>query len=95
MLLLTTSSLPQGFVVKEMFSMVLVNKSIEVSKKGLIRSLVEKKRNEYQEALDLLASQAPKGANAIIGVQVSIASQSFSDGTFLYLTAIGTPVIYE
>jgi uncharacterized protein YbjQ (UPF0145 family) len=94
MLLLTTSSLPEGFVIKEAFTMVLINKAIEVSNKGIIRSLLEKNQNEYQEALDFLASQAPKEANAIIGIQISTSTHQFSNGTFLYLTAVGTPVIY-
>ena len=95
MLLLTTSSLPEGFVVKEVFTMVLVNKTIEVSSKGVLRGLFERNRNEYQEALDFLASQAPNEANAIIGIQVSTSTQQFSNGTFLYLTAVGTPVVYS
>ena len=95
MLLLTTSSLPEGFIFKEAFSMILINKTIEVSNKGIIRGLMEKSRNEYQEALDFLVSQAPEEANAIIGIQISTSTQQFSNGTFLYLTAIGTPVVYE
>jgi len=94
MLLLTTSSLPDGLVVKEAFTMVLINKAIEVSNKGVLRGLLEKDRNEYQEALDFLASQAPQDANAIIGIQISTSTQQFSNGTFLYLTAVGTPIIY-
>jgi hypothetical protein len=42
-----------------------------------------------------LANQAPEGANAIIGIQISTSSQQFTNGTFLYLTAVGTPIIYE
>lgn len=95
MLLLTTPTLPDGCIVKEAFNLVLINHQIEVSTKGLIRGLLEKKRNEYQDALDLLASQAPKEANAIISVQISTSTQQFSNGTFLYLTVVGTPVFYE
>lgn len=94
MLLLTTPSLPEGFVVKEAFTMVLVTMAIEVSNKGIIRGLLERNRNEYQEALDFLVRQAPQEANAIIGIQVSTSTQQFSNGTFLYLTAVGTPVVY-
>lgn len=94
MLLLTTQSLPEGLVIKETFTMVLVNKAIEVSNKGIIRGLLERSRNEYQEALDFLATQAPQEANAIIGIQISTTTQQFPNGTFLYLTAIGTPIVY-
>ena len=95
MLLLTTPTLPEGLVVKQAFTMVLINKQIEVSSKGVIRGLIEKKRNEYQEAVDFLAAQAPTGANAIIGIQISTSTQQFTNGTFLYLTAVGTPIYYE
>ena len=94
MLILTTSVLPEGLVIKDMFSMILINHSIRVSAKGLIRGLLERNRNEYQEAIDALVARVPKGANAILGLQVSTATQQFSDGTFLYLTLCGTPITY-
>ena len=94
MLLLTIPSLPEGLVVKEAFPMVLVNQAIRVSDKGIIRGLLERNRNEYAEALEFLTSQAPQEANAIIGIQISTSTQQFSNGTFLYLTAIGTPIVY-
>ena len=94
MLLLTTQTLPEGMIVKEAFSMILANKAIEISNKGLIRGLLERNRNEYNEALDFFIGLAPQEANAIIGMQVSSSTQHFSNGTFLYLTMVGTPVIY-
>lgn len=93
MLLLTTQSLPEGVFIEEAFNMVLINKAIEVSSKGVIRGLLERNRNEYQEAIDFLVNQAPSEANAIIGIQVSTSTQQFSNGTYLYLTAVGTPVV--
>jgi regulator of nucleoside diphosphate kinase len=81
--------------MRQAFSMVLVNKMIEISSKGLIRGVLEKNRNEYNEALDFFISQAPREANAIVGVQISTSTQQFSDGTFLYLTIAGTPIFYE
>ncbi len=95
MMLLTTRALPEGYVIKEVFSMLLMNKTIEISNKGIVRGLLERDRNEYNEALELLESQAPEGANAIIGIQISTTTQQFSDGTFLYLTLVGTPVCCE
>lgn len=95
MLLLSTDTLPSDYVIKEMFSMIQITKSIEVSNKGVLRGFLERDRNEYQEALDLLASSAPSEANAIIGINVSSSTQQFSNGTFLYLTYIGTPVTYQ
>lgn len=94
MLLLTTETLPQGLVVTEMYSMVQITKAIEVSNKGLLRGLLDRNRNEYQEAMDALAQSAPPEANAIIGIKATSAVQHFSNGTFLYLTYIGTPATY-
>jgi|GEM_PF-1172904 len=95
MLLLTTHLLPKGYVIKEMYSMLLMNKTIQISEKGMVRGLLERDRNEYNEALEFLEKQAPEGANAIIGIQISTATQQFADGNYLYLTIAGTPVLCE
>jgi regulator of nucleoside diphosphate kinase len=95
MLLITTDTLPKGVVMKEAFSMILTNKTIELSKKGLIRGVLERNRNEYDEALEFFVAQAPREANAIVGIQVSTSTQQFSNGVFLYMTMVGTPIIYE
>lgn len=94
MLLLTVPNLPDGCVVNQAFSMILANKIIEISGKGIIRGMLEKNRNEYTEALEYFIGLAPKEANAIIGVQISSSTQQFSNGVFLYLTIVGTPVAY-
>lgn len=94
MLLLTTQTLPEGCVVKQAYSMILVNKAIEISNKGLVRGVLERNRNEYDEAIDLFVSFAPSEANAIIGVQISTSTQHFSNGIYLYLTMVGTPIVY-
>lgn len=75
--------------------MLLASKTIEISHKGLVRGLIERNRNEYTEALAYFMSLAPKEANAIIGVQLSTSTQTFSNGTFLFMTFVGTPVFYE
>ncbi len=95
MLLLTTDRLADGYEIEEMYSMVQITKMIEVSNKGMVRNFLERDRNEYQEALNFLASSAPSEANAIIGIQATSSTQQFSNGTFLYLTYIGTPIIYR
>lgn len=95
MLLLSTETLPTNCEIKEMYSMVQITRSIEVSSKSLLRGLLEKDRNEYQEAIDQLAECAPSDANAIIGIKVTSSTQQFSNGTFMYLTYIGTPITYQ
>lgn len=94
-LILTTDVLPDGVVVKEVFSMIQLTGTVEVSSKGLIRGLLEKNKNEYQEIIDSFVRSAPTEANAIIGVQISTSAQSFNNGTFLYVTYIGTPAVLE
>ena len=94
MLLMTTETLPQGLVITKSYSMIFFNGQIEISAKGLIRGLIERNRNEYQETLNQFASLAPHEANAIIGIQVSSAIQQYKNGTFQYLTFVGTPITY-
>lgn len=102
MLLLTTQTLPQGLIVKQVFSLVLINQRIEIANGNIIKVLLgrnqddyeNQKQKEFQKALDSLVLQAPKEANAIIGIQISASTQQFSDSVSLYLTAVGTPVIY-
>ncbi len=88
----TTDLLPVGLEVKETFSLIQFTGTIEVSR-NLLKKLFGKKRNEYQEILDGFESYAPSEANAILGVQISTSTQDFSNGTFLYVTYIGTPAI--
>lgn len=95
MLLLSTETLPENCSIKEMYPMVQLTRAIEVSSKGLIRGFLDRDRNEYQEALDQLASCAPPDANAIIGIKATSSTQQFKDGIYLYLTYIGTPITYQ
>jgi regulator of nucleoside diphosphate kinase len=94
-LLITTENLPEGIVVKEIFGMIQITGTVEVSNKGVIRGLLERNKNEYQEVIDAFIRSAPSEANAIIGVQISTAVQNFNNGTFLYVTYIGTPAVLE
>ena len=86
--LFTTDNLPEGIVVKEVFGMIQVTGSVEVSKKSMIRGLLDRKKNEYQDVIDAFVDSAPTETNAILGVQISTSSQSFSNGIFLYVTYI-------
>ena len=92
-ILFTTDRLPTGMEIKTLFPMIQTTGTIEVSKKGLLRGILERKKNESQEIIDQFRNYAPDEANAIIGVQVSTAAQGFSNGSFLYVTYIGTPAI--
>ena len=85
--------MPAGMKVKQIYPMIQFTDTVEISNKGLIRGLRERDKNEYQEIMDRFISYAPQEANAIIGVQISTAAQSFNNGSFLYVTYIGTPAI--
>ncbi|MBH0077331.1 hypothetical protein I6F48_17555 [Pseudoalteromonas sp. SWYJ118] len=93
--LFTTENLPEGCIVKETFGMIQVTGTVEVSNKGIIRGMLQRNKNEYQEVIDSFVDSAPAEANAILGVQIATSSQQFSNGTFLYVTYIGTPAIIE
>ena len=95
MLLLSTDHIPVSHEIETVFDMVEVTYRIQISSKGLIQGLLDRNRNEHDEAMQLLAKVAPSSANAIIGIKVSSATQAFNEGTFLYLTYIGTPVAFR
>ncbi len=85
--------MPAGMEVKKTYSMIQFTGTVEISNKGLIRGLIDRNRNEYQEIMDRFIGYAPREANAIIGVQISTAAQGFNNGSFLFVTYIGTPAI--
>jgi regulator of nucleoside diphosphate kinase len=92
-LLLTTDKLPAGMAVAEVFNMVQFTGTVEISERGVVVGLFERKRTEYQDIIDAFSASAPNEANAIIGVQMSTSTQAFSDTTYLYITYVGTPVV--
>lgn len=94
MLLLTTDHIPGEHEITFAYSMIEITYRTQISQKGIIKAFLDRNRNEHQEALDLLARQAPANANAIVGIKVSSATQNFGNEAFLYLTYIGTPVTY-
>lgn len=93
-MLFSTDQMPAGMEIKTLFNMVQYGGQVEISNKGLIRSIIEKnKKGEYQDIYDTFISLAPDEANAIIGVQIVTAAQGFNNGAFLYVTYFGTPAI--
>lgn len=95
MLVTTTETLPENLKITTMFSMIEITHKIQISQKGLIKGFLERKRDEHQEAYERLIESAPSEANAIIGVTQSTATHTFPEGTFLFITYIGTPVVLE
>ncbi|EMM4514127.1 hypothetical protein WAQ86_004757 [Salmonella enterica] len=94
MLVLTTDTLPDAYSVKEVFGMVEITYPIEISKKNIFRQLTEGRKNEHEEAYESLVKAAHSAtggaANVIYGVKVSTAVGNFNNGSFLYMTYIGT-----
>jgi|SRR5690554_2405192 len=99
MLVVTTENPPPGYRIADVFSMIELTYPIEISRKPVFRGFFERNRNEHDEALGLLVKagqEATSGeANALIGVRVSTAAAAFSNGSFLYLTYLATPVKLE
>ena len=89
----STDNLPAGYIVQEVFGIIQYTGVVEISKKGLLRSMFEKNRNEYQEIIDNFVSNAPDESNAILGVQISTSTQQFNNGVFHYITYLGTPAV--
>jgi uncharacterized protein YbjQ (UPF0145 family) len=96
MLLLTTPNIPGDHKILELFDMVTIYQTIKVSQNIVIEGSLAKNRNEYKEAFDAFRSAVREytNANAVLSVHISISSQQFSDGTFLYINISGTPVRY-
>ncbi|HML83107.1 MAG TPA: hypothetical protein PKE37_15220 [Thiomonas arsenitoxydans] len=93
--LYTLQTPPEGFKCTRMFAMIQITRQIKISQIGLLEALTSSGKDPYQQSLDTFADLAPQEANAILGVQLSTATQHFTNGTFLYLTYIGTPVTME
>lgn len=98
----TTETLPAGWRVVEVGSMITNRRSIQISQKGLLQSIVDRNRNEDQEAYDGFVAHAqnvrcPSGqmANAVIGTRISTSTAQFSEGTMLIVTYYGTAVRIE
>lgn len=92
-LLLTSEHLPAGKAIAEVYSMVQFTGTVEISERGVVVGLFERKRTEYEDIIAHFSASAPSEANAILGVQVSTATQAFGELTYLYITYIGTPVL--
>lgn len=92
-LVLSTNKLPEGMSVAEIFNMVQYTGTVEISDRGVVVGLYERKPADYQDILDAFCASAPAEANAIIDVQVSTCTHSFNDVSYLYITYIGTPVV--
>lgn len=90
-----TASLPTEYRLIKNFGAYTTYSSIQLNKKGLIQSLVERKRNELDEAYDSFLSAAPREATIIFGMQISTAIASAQNGTFMYVTITGTAAVHE
>lgn len=92
-LLITGDILPSTMSVAEVFSMVQFTGTVEISERGTVVGLFERKRTNEQDIIDQFAASAPSEANAIVGVQVSTATHRFGELSYLYITYVGTPVL--
>lgn len=95
MIVLTTETLPPGCKLVETYGVIVYNAQVEISQKGALRSIFERSRNEWQEALQGLEGSAHRDANVIYGLQVSTAVGQFNNGSFLYVTFTGTAGRFE
>ena len=96
--MITTSTLPEKYVIKDVFPMVLANQPVTIAGKSVGRHVLElmgKGNNEYEAALKLLESLAPAEANVMLGVQVSTSTCMLGKELVLMLTLVGTPAIAE
>lgn len=91
MLLLTTDTIPDSVEVEQVFGLVEVTEAIEISQKNFLRRMTEKDNNGHQNAIESLAATAKRvGGNIVYGIKHSTAIGQFNNGTYLYITYIGT-----
>jgi uncharacterized protein YbjQ (UPF0145 family) len=93
MMLLTADVLPENSKVLDLYGIVQVYGSIQISDKGIIAKLFGEQKNEWQEILDLFENIAPKGANVIYGIRVSTSTATYerpSPMTLMHVLYIGT-----
>jgi hypothetical protein len=79
-------------IIEKSYPMLEIGYMIRLTNKSLFQKSKDGEVSNRQEALDNFISNAPQGANGIIGIRVSLATQSFKDGNFMYIIYSGTPV---
>lgn len=96
MLMITTTSLPDGMVLKDVYPLVFCMTPIQVSGKRVVQTVKEffvDPGNPYEQAFENLQSQAPQEANAIIGIQMSTCSITVGREVIMQISLIGTPAV--
>ena len=88
----TIETLPNNRVIEDSYPMLEMGYMIRLTNKTLFQKSKDGEVSNRQEALNDFISQAPQEANAIIGIRVSVTTQSFKDANFMYIIYSGTPV---
>jgi uncharacterized protein YbjQ (UPF0145 family) len=95
MLTMTIETPPKGKVIAEVFSMLEIGYTVRLTPKGWFEKTFDSEVKNRGEALADFISNAPDRANAIMGMRLTLATQSFSDGNLMYIIYSGTPVRLE
>jgi len=88
----TIETLPHNQIIEESYQMLEMGYMIRLTNKKLFQKSKDGEVLNRQEALDDFISKAPQEANAIIGIRLSLTTQSFDEGNFMYIIYSGTPV---
>ena len=88
----TIETLPHNRVIEDSYPMLEIGYMIRLTNKKLFQKSINGEVSNREEALNDFISKAPKEANAIIGIRISLATQSFNDANFMYIVYSGTPV---
>ena len=91
----TTEALPAGWRVAEVGSMITNRRSIQISQKGLLQSIVDRNRNGFVAYARNVRCPSGQMANAVIGTRISTSTAQFTEGTMLIVTYYGTAVRIE
>jgi hypothetical protein len=95
--ILTGNVLPSNVSIQEAFSAVIATVMVKQSSTSVMDSLTAKftghRDATYEDLFDALATRCPREATVMLGLQITSAVHQFSNGAFLVLTGVATPVL--
>jgi len=80
-LLLTTDRLPEGMAIAEVYNMIQYTGTIEVSERGVVVGLYERKRADHQDIIDNFSACAPSDAYFCLTSFAALNTSSFEGRT--------------
>jgi hypothetical protein len=95
--ILTGNVIPSNVAIEEAFSAVIATVMVKQSSTSVMDALTAKftghRDATNEELFNALAALCPPEATVMLGLQITGAIHQFSNGAFLVLTGVATPVL--